>query len=260
MRKEQPYDLYPETYIRLLEWIRAFAKEHTTNRLPSEEVIAAQFGVSRVKIRDVLSQLEGAGYVTRKRGAGTLINRYVLDEPARLDVDSVYTDIVASCGYQPRSTLFTLRLLKSPPPEAAEKLALKAGEGVYRFESMVYADEQPVVLVVDYIPARYYDGAGGDLPLLDSNVFLFLQGMCDELLETLIVHMDACAAEGQLAEAMAVKEGFPLLKLDSVCYTQASEPVLYSVEHYNTKLIPFSFQKRVLSAKYKRSIPPESLR
>ena len=104
--RDQPYDLYPETYIRLLEWIRSYAKEHTGSRLPSEAELAARFGVSRVKIRDVLSQLEGAGYITRRRGVGTLINRHVLNEPARLDIDSVYLDIVANCGYQPSSTLY----------------------------------------------------------------------------------------------------------------------------------------------------------
>ncbi|MDE7220590.1 MAG: ASKHA domain-containing protein [Oscillospiraceae bacterium] len=258
--KNQPYDLYPETYIRLLEWIRAYAKEHTGNRLPSEAELASRFGVSRVKMRDVLSQLEGAGYITRKRGVGTLINRYVLDEPARLDIDSVYMDIVANCGFQPRSTLYQLRTLSDPPTEVAEKLALKPGESTYQIEIVVYADGQPVILVVDYIPARYYDRTNSSLSLVDMNIFLFLQGMCDDLLETLIVHMDACVAEGRLAEIMTVDEGYPLLKLDSVCYTQASDPVLYSVEHYNTKLIPFSFQKRVLSAKFKRTLPPEILR
>lgn len=257
---QQPYEFYPETYIRLLDWIREFARTHKTNRLPSEQDIARRFGVSRVKIRDVLSQLEGAGYVSRKRGAGTLINRYALSEPARLDIDSVYVDVVASCGYQPRSTLNALRLLRDAPPEIASKLSLPPGEGVYRLENTIYADEQPVILIVDYIPARYYDAGGGKLPLLDENIFLFLQGLCDDLLESLIVHVDACAADAKLAKLMAVEEGFPLLKLDSVCYTQTSEAVLYSVEHYNTKLLPFSFQKRVLSAKFKRSLPPDRLR
>ena len=109
--RAQPYERYPATCVRLLKWIRAFAETNTSDRLPSEENIAGQLGVSRVKIRDVLSQLEAAGYVTRKRGVGTLINRYVLAEAARLDIDSTYVDIVASCGYTPRATLRKLKLL-----------------------------------------------------------------------------------------------------------------------------------------------------
>ena len=31
------------------------------------------------------------------------------------------------------------------------------------------------------------------------------------------------------------------------------------MEYYNTKLIPFSFQKRILSGKFKRDDPPKAL-
>ena len=256
--KTQPYEQYPETYIKLLQWIREFVQKHDTNRLPSEEELAVRFGVSRVKIRDVLSQLEAAGYVTRKRGVGTRANRYVLAEAARLDIDSIYVDIIVSYGYRPRSILHKLKLLREPPQLVLQKLGLQPGGSVYQFEKIIYADDQPVIFVVDYIPAQYYDDSeNSNLALMDTNIFLFLQGMCNELLEAFMVHMDVCLAEGQLADIMELKEGFPLMKLDSVCYTQASEAVMYSVEYYNTKLIPFSFQKRVLSGKFKRNLPPE---
>ena len=254
--KQQPYERYPETYIRLLQWIRDYAQVHTGNRLPSEENLAHQLGVSRVKIRDVLAQLEAAGYITRKRGVGTMINRFVLAEAARLDIDSIYVDIVASYGYRPRSTLFQMKRLSQPPEPVLEKLQLQPDDGLYLFEKIIYADDRPVIVVDDYIPAQLYDSTNWDLMLMDTDFYIFLQSMCDELLQTVTVHMDACNAGQKLAKAMGVTEGSALLKLDSVFYTQASEAIAYSVEYYNTKLIPFSFQKRILSGKFKRDDPP----
>lgn len=256
---EQPYERYPETCVRLLKWIHTFADTHETNRLPSEENIAAQLGVSRVKIRDVLSQLEAAGYVTRKRGVGTLINRYVLAEAARLDIDSSYVDIVASYGYKPRSTLRKLKLLSPASPILAEKLQLTPEEGVYLFEKVVYADEHPVIVVEDYLPAALYDQSNCDLSLMDTNIYFFLQSMCDELLQTATVHIDACLPFGRLAEIMELPTDFPLVTLHSLFYTQTSTPILYSEEYYNTKLLPFSFQKRILTGKFKREQPPQAL-
>jgi len=256
---KNPYELYPETYVKLLALIRDFAAHQTSDRLPAEESLAAQLGVSRVKIRDVLSQLEAAGYVTRKRGVGTTINRYVLTEGARLDIDSIYVDMVSHYGHRPRTALHALRLLRQPAPDVAARLRLGADEAVYLIEKQVFADDTPVIVVDDYIPARYYDNGKCDLAMIDTNIFFFLQSMCDELLETLMVHMDACAASGALTETMQVPEGYLLMKLDSVCYTQASEAILYSVEYYNTKILPFSFQKRVFSGKFKRTLPPDSL-
>lgn len=255
MRQSQ-FEMYPETYIKLLALIREMAQTDGSDRLPSEDALAAQLGVSRVKIRDVLAELESAGYVTRKRGVGTRINRYILAEKGRLDIDSIYVEIVASYGFKPRSTLRRIRFLKEPDTSVAEHLQLRPGETVYLFEKQIYADERPIIIVEDYIPAKYYDSADNDLSLMDTNIFFFLQNLCDELLETLMVHMDACVAEGDLATAMEVPAGYPLLKLDSVCYNQASRPMMYSVEYYNTKILPFSFQKRVLSGKFNRNIPP----
>lgn len=252
--KKQPYEQYPETYLKLLQLIQQFARESTSDRLPSEENMAAQLGVSRVKVRDELSKLEAAGYVTRKRGVGTLINRYVLQEAARLDIDSIYVDIISHYGYTPKSVLRRLKSIKNADPTVAAQLRLEPEESVYIFEKLIYADEKPLILVDDYIPAKYYDSVESDLSMMDSNIFLFLQGMCDEVLETLMVHMDAVSADGRMAEIMQLEAGAPLMKLDSVCYTKMSAPVMYSVEYINTKVIPFSFQKRVLSGKYKRSL------
>jgi len=253
---KQPYERYPETYIRLLQWIRDYARTHDGDRLPPEETIARTLGVSRVKIRDVLAQLEAAGYITRKRGVGTLLNRYVLAEAARLDIDSVYVDIVAACGYRPHSATRKIKLLSEPPAQVLQKLRLSPGAEVYLFEKVIYADDQPVILVDDYLPADLYDRANCDLTMMDTDFYLFLQSMCDELLQTVTIHMDACIAADKLARTMQVAEGSALLKLNSVFYTQASEPILYSVEYYNTRLIPFSFQKRILSGKFKRNDPP----
>ena len=253
---KQPYERYPETYIRLLQWIRDYAKTHEGDRLPPEEAIAKTLGVSRVKIRDVLAQLEAAGYITRKRGVGTLINRYVLAEAARLDVDSVYMDIVSAYGYRPHSATRKIKLLSEPPEQILRMLQMPPGAEVYLFEKVIYADRQPVIVVDDYLPAALYDQANCDLTMMDTDFYLFLQSMCDELLQTVTVHMDACCADEKLARTMQVEPGTALLKLDSVFYTQASEPILFSVEYYNAKLIPFSFQKRILSGKFKRDDPP----
>ena len=177
----------------------------------------------------------------------------MLQEAARRDIDSIYVDIIAHYGYTPRSVLRRLKSIRDPDPSVVSRLHLQPGESVYIFEKLIYADDKPLILVDDYIPARYYDSVESDLSMMDSNIFLFLQGMSDEVLETLMVHMDAVSADSRLADILALEPGAPLMKLDSVCYTKMSAPVMYSVEYFNTKVIPFSFQKRVLSGKYKRS-------
>jgi len=253
----QQFEQYPETYIRLLNYIREFAKENNTDRLPSEDNLAEQLGVSRIKIRDVLSQLQAVGYISRRRGIGTMINRYVLEENARLDIDGIYTEMIQQCGYRARSVLTSFRLIRQPNPDIAEHLNLTAGAEVYEFCSTAFADDAAVIFTVNYIPAAMYESGSADLSLMEKNIFFFLQGLCDNMPENLMVHVAVCTADKALGKALGVCEGFPLMNLKSVCYTQASDPILYSTEYFNTKIIPFSFQKRILIGKYNPSQPPE---
>ena len=111
----------------------------------------------------------------------------------------------------------------------------------------------------DYIPAPLYDQSNCDLALMDTNIYFFLKSMCDELLQTATVHLDACLPTGYLAQSMDVPRVSPLVTLRSLFYTQSSTPILYSEEYYNTKLIPFSFQKRILTGKFNREQPPIEL-
>lgn len=253
----QQFEQYPETYIRLLNYIRHFAAENDTDRLPSEDHLAEQLGVSRMKIRDVLSQLQAAGYISRRRGIGTMINRYVLQEKARLDIDAIYTQMIEECGHKARSVLTSFRLIRQPNPDIIEHLKLHEREEVYEFCSIAYADESAAILTFNYIPATLYENGTSDLSLMDKNIFFFLQGLCDNMLENIMVHMDVCAADPVLSRILGVSDGFPLMNLKSVCYTQASDPILYSMEYFNTKVLPFSFQKRILIGKFNPSQPPE---
>lgn len=257
--KHQGYDMYPETYIQLLNHIRQMAEDSDSDRLPSEEKLAKQFHVSRVKVRDVLSQLEAAGYVIRKRGVGTRINRNVLAEHARLDIDSIYVDMMTAYGMTPRFTLRKMKHIQAPSEDLTKKLQLTKNDTVYRFEKVVYGDDIPVIAVADHIPSRYYDDAESNLAMMETDFFLFLQHMCDELLETTIVHVDVCSAETELAALMQVEVGAPLLKLHSTCYNQNSDPVMHSIEYYNTKILPFSFQKRIFTGKFNRTAPPVNI-
>jgi len=50
--------------------------------LPSEEMLAAEYGVSRITVRQALSYLEKDGYVLRQRGKGT----FVTDKISGLDL------------------------------------------------------------------------------------------------------------------------------------------------------------------------------
>jgi len=218
--------------------------------MPPEETLAGQLGISRVKLRDILAVLETQGYINRKKGVGTVINRCVLGETARLDIDVVYEETISECGHTPSTDIRRLRYLEQTPEEVAEKLGISTDEPVWAVEKIIYADSTPAIYLRDFILPQYYNQKNVDMRLLAKSTFSFVQQYTKNILESIVVSVDAREAEGEVAEALELREGAPILNLISMCYSFNSEPVLCSIEYHNTKILPYSFFKRMQRTRY----------
>jgi len=69
-------------------------------RLPRESVLAEKLGISRTQLRDVLASLEREGFITRRHGVGTIINRHVLNAHTRMDIEVEFLDMIRQSGHQ----------------------------------------------------------------------------------------------------------------------------------------------------------------
>ena len=59
------------------------------SRLPTEQDLSAEFGVSRTVVREAISRLKSEGLVTTRQGAGAFVATDKLGTPFRIDPDSV---------------------------------------------------------------------------------------------------------------------------------------------------------------------------
>ena len=69
-------------------------------RLPRESVLAESLGISRTQLRDILASLEREGFITRRHGVGTIINRHVLNVRTRMDIEVEFLDMIRQSGYE----------------------------------------------------------------------------------------------------------------------------------------------------------------
>jgi GntR family transcriptional regulator len=103
---------------QLVQGIRA---KRFTDMLPSENQLAAMFGVSRMTARKALVELEAEGLVARIRGKGTYVKKtdpamgYFIVQPSRRHAETL--------GVSYTSRVLELRSLESPPPAVAGRLA-----------------------------------------------------------------------------------------------------------------------------------------
>src|SRR5581483_5775463 len=56
-------------------------------KLPTEAVLAQEFGVSRTVIREAISRLKNEGVVEARQGSGVFISQHARIRPLRIDYD-----------------------------------------------------------------------------------------------------------------------------------------------------------------------------
>ena len=247
MDKNNTYEPNRTTYSKILDLIYEY--NQTSDKLPSEDEIAKQLNISRVKVRDTMAVIEANGYIIRRRGVGTLINRYALAEKARFDIDNYFEDMITKLGHSSSNRLIQVSLCTDPPADLYTKLDLEPGTPVFKVAKTILADNTPAIFICDYVPSKYFDINNIDLKLITSNIFNYVQTRNDFVLHSMIATLDAVTIEDdELAECMELPHGFPLLKAVEISYTQNIHPVIYSLEYYNTKIIPFSIYKRIVIA------------
>jgi DNA-binding GntR family transcriptional regulator len=120
------------------------------DRLQNEVELADKLGVSRPTVRQAIGYLVDRGLVTRKRGVGTEIIRPKVRRPVRLT--SLYDDL-AEAGRRPR-TVVRLLETRPAPEEIAQALGLVAGAPIHWVERLRYADDEPLALMHNALPAE----------------------------------------------------------------------------------------------------------
>ena len=70
-------------------------------KLPNEDELANQLGISRNILRDALMSLEEMGLVTRRRSKGTIASPAVANAVCRLDTEPELSAMIQRAGYTP---------------------------------------------------------------------------------------------------------------------------------------------------------------
>lgn len=198
-------------------------------KLPPEVELAEIFGVSRNVIRDVLGLLERTGIVTRKRGMGTLINRYVLDLAPRMDFALGFNALIEGSGYK-AANLFVKRETIPASEEVAEKLEISAGDPVYRISRLDTADGEPAIYDIDYARVNYteLERSLWDVALLEESTYAFIKNT----VFMNVADIEPIIVDDELAGICQIASGTPALYISSVHYSLKGRPVLYSCEYY----------------------------
>lgn len=198
--------------------------------MPAEPALAERLAVSRPAVREALVRLEERGYIRRRQGADTTINRRMLDVSARIDEQIDRSELIASTGRRASMMLVENRF-DSPSPEEVVQYEVAADARVLRTTKVWYADGGPVIRANDSIVLP--DSAPVEIdatrPVFDIAAQFGLGNT-----EWEIVYPSASAVSARDATLLDMPEGKPALTMEVVGVNRAGATAYWASELHAT--------------------------
>jgi len=228
-----PAPLYYQLYTMLRDAIASGALP-SGSKMPSEKELAAIFDVSRNTARRALAELANEKMVVRRAGRGTVVDYNKQHDP----VHASLTDLMQGLD-EINTKVSVLKIdFTAPPTEIAEKF----GDG----------DEELCNLhrlrIIHELPYVYYDTwtRGFDRSLtkkrLESNARFQLFVEYGIEIARFEQYLSAERATPEVAKALAIGTGKPLLKRVRYSYDDDGELVDFLAGVYNTDLFSYKME------------------
>jgi len=202
------------------------------DKLPAEEKIAKEYGVSRVTVTKALQELVSRDYLRRVQGDGTYVGKPTI-EGNRGEILGL-SQSMAQRGF-PLETTLLLREILPPTKQIAETLAIPLDREILHLRRIRTVNGAPVVLQDTWVNLSL-------CPALSEVDFSFrpLYDSLQELGGLRITRtkdlFEAIAADTETCSRLNVALGFPLLKAKRVAYLKGDIPFESAESFYRSDL------------------------
>ncbi|TVO65821.1 GntR family transcriptional regulator [Denitromonas ohlonensis] len=199
--------------------------------IPSEQELAARFGVSQGTVRKAIDEMAAENLLVRKQGKGTYVASH--NDPRSL---FRFLRLVPEGEDLSHPVSVPLECWRAKAgQEAARVLAIEPGSPIIIVRRLLEFSAKPVVVDEIYLPGEVFQG-------LTLEMLQGWKGSLYSLFETRFglrmiraeERIRAVAADRRTAEMLRVKEGVPLLSVERVTFTYGDRPVEWRRGLYST--------------------------
>lgn len=207
------------------------------DRIPSEAKLGEQFGVSRVTVRNAISNLVKEGILVRLQGKGT----YVLSKPEENVMRPIYsfTTLCQLQGHMASALILDIGLQKAEDEDAGF-LGLPPGSDVFVLSRLRLVDQVPVVIeTCAFSPAFVF--LEKDREQLEGSLYALLSEKYHIQAAKAIRSISICRTSESESQWLRVPVNTPLILSKSFVYDWNSQP-LHTVRQVVRVDLPDIFQ------------------
>lgn len=207
--------------------------------VPSERALMAQYGVSRITVRQALGDLQKESLIFKLAGKGAFVARAgQFQELGRLEG---FAEAMEARGHETFNRVLAFEH-QAASELVASRLGLCPGDPVTHVRRVRWLDRAPVSLDITWVPRTLGDRlARVDLGARD--IFAVLENDCATPLGHADLVIDAGVADQTIARVLGVAPGAPVLRIERLTHDADGLPVDY--EHLYCRAETFQYRLRL---------------
>jgi len=222
INKNSPLPIYYQIEAALKQQIESGVLQ-PGDLIPSEREFAEAHQISRMTVRQAISNLVNAGYLIRQKGRGTFVaNKKIVMQLSGL---TSFSEEMEHLGLEPTSALLSYQIIDASMT-IANKLRIREGASVYELKRLRIADEQALALETVYIPEQLYAFAEA------SGLNL---GRASQTFESRL-------ATKEEAGHLGLSTASPVLSVEQLTYLTTEQPFEYVISAYRGDRYTFTVE------------------
>ncbi|NKZ79411.1 UTRA domain-containing protein [Rhodococcus hoagii] len=208
------------------------------DRLPSEEELVRQFGVSRITVRRAIQNLAARGFVDVRHGSGTFVAAPQITQP--LTALTGFAEDMHALGLEASAEVVSVQTVAAARHVASE-LDVPLGSPVIFIERVRRAEGRAISFDQTYLVPEVGRRIAED-DLEDTPIFTLLEDKYGVALGEATCRLRACLADADVAAALDVSVGDAVFRIERTSLTTDGRPVDYEVLHYRGDAVTFETQ------------------
>lgn len=197
------------------------------DQLPTENDLAQQYEVSRITLRQALTELEKERIIHKQRGHGTFVSAAPAPFVTELNYSLVSRDQLTRDENTIEAKVLEQRMVTDLPEHISKSLKLQPGDPAVYIQRLYYRNGQPFAVNHSYINAGYVPGLE-HTPLIQNSITMTMQKHYNLHCETVDDYVEITMNNYQESTLLQRPYNAPLLVVQGIAYTNGNVPLEFS--------------------------------
>lgn len=201
----------------------------SSEKLPSEKVIAEKYDVSVNTVRKALSVLIEKGYIVSRHGSGYFVS-------AHKNFSSLKLRSLASHSLEKNieSKVLSFEIVQANK-EQAQNLNIQENEVIFKIERLRIINGEPSILENTIVPVKYFPSLKREV--FDKSFYNYIEEESDHRIDRAIKDISPILPSEDVCEKLNVAADKPLLAVENYVFLTNGEQFEYSYNiHIDNKM------------------------